>query len=95
MTDLKTEGEWRWANDDSKIRFSNWSPNQPDDNNNHEDCGHFWSHHHFEWNDAPCFLDKMGYICECSNVSKTISFFNLLLLFLCPATVGYPYSCLL
>ncbi|OPL33807.1 aggrecan core protein, partial [Mytilus galloprovincialis] len=74
MTDLKTEGEWRWANDESKIRFSNWSPNQPDDNNNHEDCGQFWSHHHFEWNDAPCYLDKMGYICECSNVRIELPF---------------------
>ncbi|CAG2209475.1 unnamed protein product [Mytilus edulis] len=66
ITDLKTEGDWRWTIDESKIRFSNWSTNQPDDNNNHEDCGHFWSHRHFEWNDAPCYLDKMGYICECS-----------------------------
>ncbi|XP_052063187.1 perlucin-like protein [Mytilus californianus] len=66
MTDLNKEGDWRWE-DDSSVRFSNWSPNQPDDNNNREDCGHFWSLHHYEWNDAPCNLDNMGYICECSH----------------------------
>ncbi|XP_076111582.1 perlucin-like protein [Mytilus galloprovincialis] len=66
MTDLKKEGEWRWV-DGSSVRFYNWSPNQPDDNNNREDCGHFWSLHHYEWNDAPCNLDNMGYICECSH----------------------------
>lgn len=68
--DFKNEGHWRWVHDSSKVLYSNWSAHQPDNYRNNEDCGHFWSAHQYQWNDAPCHLDKMGYICECSHGSN-------------------------
>ncbi|CAG2199080.1 Perlucin-like protein [Mytilus edulis] len=67
--DFKTEGHWTWVHDSSKVRFSNWSAYQPDNGGNNEDCVHFWKSRQYQWNDAPCHLDNMGYICECSHVS--------------------------
>lgn len=68
MADFKTEGDWRWAYDSSNVSCSQWYPGQPDDMGG-EDCGHFWSSHQYQWNDAPCHLDRMCYIWECSHLS--------------------------
>ncbi|XP_071174080.1 perlucin-like protein [Mytilus edulis] len=65
-SDLKKEGDWRWVQDSSKVRFSQWLRGQPDNYGNNEDCGHFWPAHQYQWNDIPCSVDEMGYICESS-----------------------------
>ncbi|CAG2187380.1 Perlucin-like protein [Mytilus edulis] len=73
-SDLQKEGDWRWVQDSSKVCFSQWLPGQPSNLGNREHCGHFWSLHQFQWNDAPCGHNGMGYICECSNVSNCLPF---------------------
>ncbi|XP_076109262.1 perlucin-like protein [Mytilus galloprovincialis] len=51
-SDLEKEGDWRWINDSSKVRYSQWHPGQPSNYGNREDCGHFASGYGYEWNDA-------------------------------------------
>ncbi|VDI48028.1 CD207 antigen [Mytilus galloprovincialis] len=58
-----TEGDWRWVNDLSKVQFTNWASNQPDNHQGKEDCAHFWHTHNYKWNDVKC-SNIYGYICE-------------------------------
>ncbi|XP_052062581.1 C-type lectin domain family 17, member A-like [Mytilus californianus] len=69
-SDLKKEGDCRWIHDSSKVCYSKWHPGQPSNYGNNEDCGHFASGYEYEWNDAPCNIERMGYICECSHGSS-------------------------
>ncbi|XP_076111672.1 perlucin-like protein [Mytilus galloprovincialis] len=71
-SDLKKEGDWRWVNDSSKVRYSQWHRGNPNNYGNNEDCAHFASgSYQYHWNDAPCNIDgMMGYICECSHESN-------------------------
>lgn len=61
-SDLSQEGTWRWANDNSKVNFNNWLRGQPDNQNN-EDCLHYWPKYNYGWNDNPC-RSSSWYICE-------------------------------
>ncbi|XP_052084070.1 collectin-12-like isoform X2 [Mytilus californianus] len=60
--DSTRESRFIWVSDNTPVTFSDWSPNQPDNWRNGEDCVHFQSGSN-KWNDARC-LHKMGYICE-------------------------------
>ncbi|CAC5368630.1 unnamed protein product [Mytilus coruscus] len=60
--DSTRESRFIWVSDNTPVTFTDWSPNQPDNWRNGEDCVHFLSGT-YKWNDAGC-LHKMGYICE-------------------------------
>lgn len=68
LADFKIEGDLRWVGDSSAVSYSHWYRVEPSNSKN-ADCVHLWSQANYECNDAPCHLDNMGYICECSHVS--------------------------
>ncbi|XP_075787227.1 C-type lectin domain family 4 member K-like isoform X2 [Pelodiscus sinensis] len=70
LTDLGTEGRWRWVDGseyraDASRRF--WFPGQPDnwqkEPGGSEDCVHFHTRKETLWNDAPCTL-RFRWICK-------------------------------
>lgn len=57
------EGNWRWANDLTKVVFTDWLPGQPDNAGGREDCGQIYKPFNYTWNDNQCEL-PFHYICE-------------------------------
>ncbi|XP_063443238.1 perlucin-like protein [Mytilus trossulus] len=67
------DGQWKWINDLSKVKYFNWNPGQPDNYGGIEDCVSFWRDHNYNWNDAPSNITfhkygGVGYICEKTRV---------------------------
>ncbi|KAK7489928.1 hypothetical protein BaRGS_00018793 [Batillaria attramentaria] len=64
-SDEDDEGTFVWVSDNRAITFFDWSPRQPDNNGNNEDCLEIRvvSPFNSQWNDIPCFI-KNRYICE-------------------------------
>jgi hypothetical protein len=64
LDDLATEGQFLWSDGtlEDASGFNSWSPGEPNNWNDSEDCAHLWS---FEpsWNDISC-AESMGAICE-------------------------------
>ena len=61
--DINIEGDWVWGLDKSKLFFSDWHVNEPN-NDSSEDCGEIrWHNSLYKWNDALCCKDKI-YMCE-------------------------------
>ncbi|XP_048780983.1 perlucin-like [Ostrea edulis] len=60
--DIEIEGEFKWANSDLSLTFTDWSPGQPD-NANGEDCIELRGAFHYHWNDLPCNTPH-HFICE-------------------------------
>jgi hypothetical protein len=64
------DGGWEWL-DGSASSYTNWYPyypQQPDNDNGNEDCGHI-DPSHSHWNDLDCYSDNwygkaIYYICE-------------------------------
>ncbi|XP_060593186.1 perlucin-like, partial [Ruditapes philippinarum] len=54
LNDMTHEGIWRWYGTNEHATFSDWTPGQPDNAMNIEDCVHFNHYHYFKWNDFPC-----------------------------------------
>ena len=72
LSDLFTEGEWRWEKSGNLVQdgYENWIPGQPDNYGwGEEDCVEFRAHygthpnHNWAWNDHGCFREKLP-ICE-------------------------------
>ncbi|VDI42117.1 Hypothetical predicted protein [Mytilus galloprovincialis] len=58
------EGDWRWMNDLSKVQYSGWHPNEPNNYGGNEDCALISiAHSSLSWNDGTC-KSSLGYICE-------------------------------
>ncbi|XP_075333315.1 ladderlectin-like [Odontesthes bonariensis] len=53
LTDVHKEGGWMWS-DGSKVNFTLWSENQPDNIGANEHCVNTNSGRAFRWNDLPC-----------------------------------------
>ncbi|XP_060591120.1 perlucin-like protein isoform X1 [Ruditapes philippinarum] len=63
LTDADREGDFKWVDDNSRISFSDWSPSQPDNGGNVEDCTHMYAKFDLKWNDLLC-QNPAKYICE-------------------------------
>ncbi|XP_048769474.2 perlucin-like protein [Ostrea edulis] len=63
LSDIVSEGEWVWTSTQTKASFVDWTPNQPDNSQGHQDCAMFFAPDGFHWNDHFCTV-KAGYICE-------------------------------
>uniref|UniRef100_A0A668A7B0 C-type lectin domain-containing protein n=1 Tax=Myripristis murdjan TaxID=586833 RepID=A0A668A7B0_9TELE len=61
LSDLETEGEWKWV-DGSSLSYTSWAEGQPDDYGGKEDCGVLRPVYD-GWNDFPCSLGR-PWICE-------------------------------
>ncbi|XP_038641024.1 CD209 antigen-like protein C [Scyliorhinus canicula] len=62
LSDSISEGDWRWVDGTdyaSSVKF--WSPDEPNDANNNEDCAELLVFG--EWNDTPCNVDRY-WTCE-------------------------------
>ncbi|XP_062600361.1 perlucin-like protein [Saccostrea cucullata] len=63
LSDIVFEGEWVWTSTQNTASFKDWSPNQPDNYQSHQDCAMFFTPDNFHWNDHFCTV-KAGFICE-------------------------------
>ncbi|XP_062597900.1 perlucin-like protein [Saccostrea cucullata] len=63
LSDIVFEGEWVWTSTQTTASFKDWSPNQPDNYQSHQDCAMFFTPDNFHWNDHFCTV-KAGFICE-------------------------------
>jgi hypothetical protein len=61
LSDLGTEGTFRWTDDSSPL-YTPWAEGEPNDYNAVEDCGQLYPAAR-KWNDSDCALLK-AYICE-------------------------------
>ncbi|KAJ8320427.1 hypothetical protein KUTeg_002014, partial [Tegillarca granosa] len=62
-SDLQHEGTFRWEGTGQTVRFTDWSPYQPDNYKRIEDCAHLWKNYGYRWNDTDC-RSKISYICQ-------------------------------
>ncbi|XP_060562384.1 perlucin-like protein [Ruditapes philippinarum] len=63
LNDMSHEGIWRWTSTNKHATFSDWSPRQPDNHKNNEDCVHFSYTAAYQWNDFPC-SHSINFLCE-------------------------------
>lgn len=61
LTDIHKEGGWMWS-DGSKVRFSHWNAQEPNNSGGNENCGHTNDRSLFKWNDIHCF-NKYAFVC--------------------------------
>uniref|UniRef100_A0A668A767 C-type lectin domain-containing protein n=1 Tax=Myripristis murdjan TaxID=586833 RepID=A0A668A767_9TELE len=61
LSDLETEGEWKWV-DGSSLSYTSWMENEPNDHGKSEDCGELVPEKD-GWNDFPCSAGR-PWICE-------------------------------
>ena len=67
ISDQDEEGHWRWT-DGSKLGFTNWGLNQPDDFGGRQDCAIIWNlnsnpNYAKLWMDVEC-QSTAAYICS-------------------------------
>uniref|UniRef100_A0A4X2JUS3 C-type lectin domain-containing protein n=2 Tax=Vombatus ursinus TaxID=29139 RepID=A0A4X2JUS3_VOMUR len=62
LRDLDTEGEFTWV-DGSPLTYSNWSPGEPNNEGEGEDCVAMRAYNG-RWNDAYCRGQQDSWICE-------------------------------
>uniref|UniRef100_A0A667ZWI3 C-type lectin domain-containing protein n=1 Tax=Myripristis murdjan TaxID=586833 RepID=A0A667ZWI3_9TELE len=61
LSDLETEGEWKWV-DGSSLSYTSWAKGQPDDAPGGEDCGEVRPERD-GWNDLFC-THSLHWVCE-------------------------------
>ncbi|VDH99999.1 mannose receptor, C type [Mytilus galloprovincialis] len=59
-----TNGKWRWVNDSSKVQYTHWKIDEPNNSGGVEHCAHFWRYANYRWNDTNCTHGGIGYLCE-------------------------------
>ena len=60
--DREKEGEWKWIEDGSFLKFEDWGSGEPNNSGNNEDCMWFWGSadsRSGKWNDARCSTPNM------------------------------------
>ena len=65
LSDVMEEGSWVWMISNTPIEsgvYTNWSPGQPDNIQNDENCAEIWPTNG-QWNDGQCHVPH-HYICE-------------------------------
>ena len=62
-TDSTKEGSWTWTEPTDAMSFTDWGPNQPNNNYNNQDCLSLYMQYDFMWADENC-LTTYKYICE-------------------------------
>ena len=62
LNDVKKEGQYVWT-DGTEYSFKNWSPGEPNNQHNKEDCVHMTNHWQWKWNDNTC-SHQMKFICK-------------------------------
>ena len=82
--------KWVWTKTGESLEYEDWWPGQPDHDN--ENCIHYWAYHQMKWNNAPCSVLAVQFICEKPaysinskfQCSLKTSIRNLILTHLCP-----------
>ena len=62
LNDVRKEGQYVWT-DRTRSPFRNWSPGEPNNKNNNEDCVHMTRYWEWTWNDNICD-QEMKFICK-------------------------------
>ena len=62
ITDELVEGVWTWKVGGSRINYTDWRPQQPDNWHGNEDCAIFEASD-YRWDDEPCTNNNMP-LCE-------------------------------
>lgn len=63
VNDILSEGKFVYDSNNEAVKFSNWSPSQPDNARGVEDCGHMLHVTATGWNDAACTSSRR-FLCE-------------------------------
>ena len=66
LTDIHKEGEWMWS-DGSKVSFTQWKTNEPNNYGGNEHCVHTNSGTAFKWNDSGC-SHALTFVCASRTV---------------------------
>ncbi|XP_053383514.1 C-type lectin domain family 10 member A-like [Mercenaria mercenaria] len=68
LTDDDVEGTWMWYDTNEEAMYTDWTPGQPTNSGNNEDCVEFdmTAGYDGHWNDAPCDMHLLP-ICERSS----------------------------
>lgn len=65
MSDLVTEGDWRWVDGTVVMTgYNSWRDDQPNNDSGTQHCGEMDPDSDGTWNDFAC-TPAQGYICEC------------------------------
>ncbi len=62
ITDVASEGTWRYESDNQIYTYEKWFKAEPNNAGGNEDCIHVHATT-YEWNDVPCG-NSYGYVCE-------------------------------
>nr|XP_022297397.1 perlucin-like [Crassostrea virginica] len=63
LNDILTEGEFVWMSTQQIPTYTDWGPNQPDNDQQLEDCVLLSAGRNFQWNDRSCTI-RSPFICE-------------------------------
>ncbi|XP_045193617.2 perlucin-like [Mercenaria mercenaria] len=63
LTDVETEGKFKWYGTDDAASFTDWNAGQPDNSGGIQDCALFHPGMDFKWDDGSCSA-KRKFICE-------------------------------
>ena len=63
LSDIKTEGQFKWDGENTAAFFTNWISGQPDNSGGYEHCVHINFSYDYKWNDNRCSATFM-FICE-------------------------------
>nr|WCD23708.1 C-type lectin [Glycymeris yessoensis] len=61
-SDLTTEGQWQWLNNEKCFSYTGWDAGEPNDNDI-EDCLELRADREYRWNDEHCWSTRF-FICE-------------------------------
>lgn len=61
LSDVQDEGVWIWSTEKNTAVYTNWSPGEPNNNQNNENCALIYPSN--LWNDGVCHV-YLSYICE-------------------------------
>ncbi|XP_019621887.1 PREDICTED: lactose-binding lectin l-2-like, partial [Branchiostoma belcheri] len=67
LTDVHQEGVWMWDDGVPLGDFRAWSPGQPDNAGDNEDCAEYWPLTN-TWNDGQCTFADRKFICQLSQL---------------------------
>ena len=71
LTDVASEGVWRWSTSGQVAQYTDWHPGEPNNYLGHdEDCAVFANWEGYDWSDVSC---KGLYrpLCEIRDISTT------------------------
>jgi hypothetical protein len=67
LTDIVTEGQWKYSSTGTSIQIENWLSGQPNNINGGQQCAYMWIQNgntNGQWGDITCTTFSTSFICE-------------------------------